>query len=322
MQGPFLKTRKRQAHFQTSCKKGGGERVPISPDHGAVLTPNPLTWGTRLHNVIAAGPDRMFCVLDFDRTMTTCFLEDGSSALASHDILGSIPKITPECKKAMEEDGDYYYPIETDPHMSKEEKIPIMEEWYAKTNSHLGSQNIARDDVVNAVIGCGKFRIREGVQEAFQILHDKGIPVIIISAGVGNVIEEVVRQCIAKPNGNVGEVWPNVRVLSNNMLWDADEQFVAFSDPLIHMFNKSLQDAPSDVRQMLKGRDIGILCGDGVGDLTMAHGVEATDVLKFGFLNEKVCDRLPKYVAPNAFDRIVLNDGTWETILDDILRKI
>merc|ERR1712232_1550477 len=110
--------------------------------------------------------------------------------------------------------------------------------------------------------------------------------------------------------------------MGNNMLWDKDGQFVDFSDPLIHMSNKSLQDAPIDVRHMLDGRDIGILCGYGLGDLTMAHGVESTDILKFGFLNEKVEDRLPKYISPDGFDRVILNDGDWETILDDVLRKI
>jgi len=196
------------------------------------------------------------------------------------------------------------------------------EEWYTHTNDCLASQSISCDDMVEAVAGCKKFRIREGVKEAFQILHDKGVPVIFISAGVGNVIEEVTRQCIAETSGRLSDVWPNVKILSNNMLWDQNGEFEDFSTPLIHMFNKSLQDAPLDLRQMLKGRDIGILCGDGLGDLTMAHGVETTDVLKFGFLNDKIQERLPKYTAPGGFDKVILNDGTWEAVLSDVLHKL
>jgi 5'-nucleotidase len=287
-----------------------------------VLTVNPQSWEARLERAVQAGAEHIFCVFDFDRTVTTSFLEDGRSSLCSHDILGSIPKITTACKEEMDRVSDLYYPIEVDPNLTRDEKIPHMEKWYSHTNSCLGSQNITRGDMIKAVADCGQFRLRPGVQEAFQILHNKNIPVIILSAGVGNVIEEVVTQCIEKPNGCLGEAWSNVHVLSNNMLWGDEGQFVEFSEPLIHMFNKSLQDAPHTLREVLKGRDIGVLCGDGLGDLTMATGVETTDVLKFGFLNEKIDARLPKYAADEGFDRIILHDSHWGAILDDVLRKL
>jgi len=120
----------------------------------------------------------------------------------------------------------------------------------------------------------------------------------------------------------MGETWNNVRVLSNTMIWDENGDFCKFSDPLIHMYNKTLQDAPADLKKMIEGRNVCILCGDGLGDLTMAHGHETTDVLKFGFLNEKIHDRMPKYIAPDGFDSVILNDGDWSTVLADVLRKI
>jgi len=267
------------------------------------------------------GSNNVFCVFDFDRTVTQCFLESGGRSLDCHDILASIPKITPECKHTMEEMMEYYYPIEIHPTMTKEEKIPHMMEWYAKVNVLLGSQGLAKADVVAAVAGCHDFRIREGVEKAFQILHEKNIPVIIVSAGLGNVIEEVVRQRIAKPGGVKGEEWHNVRVLSNTMIWDKEGNFSEFSEPLIHMYNKSLQDAPDDLKKMIEGRKVGILCGDGLGDLTMAHGHESTEVLKFGFLNEKIDDRMPKYIGKEGFDRIILNDGDWGAVLE-VLEKL
>jgi len=149
----------------------------------------------------------------------------------------------------MEEMMEYYYPIEIDPSMSRESKIPHMVEWYAKVNYLLSTQDLTRDDVAEAVARCHDFQLRAGVEEVFSILAKKDIPVIIISAGLGNVIEEVIRQRIAQTNGTLGESWPNVRVLSNTMLWDEDGTFVEFSEPQIHMYNKSLQDAPCDVKK-------------------------------------------------------------------------
>lgn len=294
-----------------------------------VLTINPEAFDEKMARALAAGRERMFWVCDFDRTVTHCFLEDGSKSLDCHDILASIPKITPECKAKMEEMMDYYYPIEIHPTMTKEEKIPHMVEWYTKVNLLLGAQNLTRDDVVAAVAGCANFRIRAGVEEAFGLAYKKNIPLIIVSAGLGNVIEEIVRQHICMPTGADVEQhnsvkrneWPNVRVLSNTIQWDADGNQSGWSEPLLHMYNKSLQDAPAEIKAMLKGRDVGILSGDGTGDLTMAHGVETTDVLKFGFLNEKVGARMGKYIGCEGYDRVVLDDADFSMMLE-VLRRI
>merc|ERR1719210_2928596 len=119
----------------------------------------------------------------------------------------------------------------------------------------------------------------------------------------------------------VDKPWPNVRVLSNTLQWDSDGCHVGFSEPLIHMYNKSLQDAPAPLKDMIKNRHVGVLCGDSIGDLTMTSGHETTMVMKFGFLNEKVEERLPNYMNPGGYDHLILNDGSYESVLD-IVRRI
>lgn len=304
-------------------------RDRISPSAGVlpriecnlVVTVNPPVWDRKVQQVLAAGHEKVFFVLDFDRTVTKCFLEDGNKSLDCHDILASIPKITRDCRTTMEDMMEKYYPIEIHPTMTREEKIPHMVEWYTLVNALLAAQNLTRDDVASAVAGCRNFRLRSGITEVFGIAHRRNIPIIIVSAGLGNVIEEVVRQTIPKPCGTTGEPWPNVRVLSNTLQWDENGNHTGFSDPLIHMYNKSLQDAPAGLRSLIKGRHIGILCGDGTGDLTMAHGHETSEVLKVGFLNEKAEERLPKYIGPNCYDRVILNDGSFEPVLE-VLRRL
>lgn len=281
-----------------------------------VVTVNPVSWNAKVQRMLQAGKDKTFFVLDFDRTITKCYLEDGGRALDCHDILASCPKISWGCKRMMELLMNKYYPIEVDAKMSKEEKTPHMVEWYKLVNQLLAAQGLNRSDVEVAVSGCKDFRLRSGVEELFQIAHRKGIPIIVVSAGLGNVIEEVIRQCIRKPSGEVGSPWNNVRVLSNTLLWNHAGHFKGHSEPLIHMFNKSLQDAPEDVKDLIEGRHVGVLVGDGLGDLTMADGHQTTTVIKVGFLNEKIEERLPSYCADGAYDRVVLNDGTYEPVLD------
>mmetsp|Transcript_115619 Transcript_115619/g.200739 ORF Transcript_115619/g.200739 Transcript_115619/m.200739 type:complete len:715 (-) Transcript_115619:123-2267(-) len=290
-------------------------------EYNLVVTVNPPAWERKVEQVLEAGHEKVFLVLDFDRTVTKCFLEDGSKSLDCHDILASIPKITRDCRQKMEDMMEKYYPIEIHPSMTREEKLPSIVEWYMLVNALLAAQNLTRDDVATAVAGCKNFRLRSGIEEVFGIASRRGIPIVILSAGLGNVIQEVILQMIRTPQGKTGESWPNVRVLGNTMQWDENGNHTGFSEPLIHMYNKSLQDAPVDLRNLIKGRHVGILCGDGTNDLSMAHGHETSEVLKVGFLNEKAEERLPKYIGQNCYDRVVLYDGTFEPVLE-VLRRL
>jgi len=234
--------------------------------------------------MLEAGKDELFFIVDFDKTMTTCFLEDGSRAFDSHDILASCPKITWGCKRMMELLMSKYHPMQTNTRMTKEEKIPYMEEWGQLANQLLLAQSLTRGDVEAAVRDCMDFRLRKGVQELFQIAHSNNIPLIVVSAGHGNVIEEVIGQCIKKANGDLGTPWSNVFILSNSMVWSREGRHIGFSDPHLHMFNKDLRAAPQKLKEMIEGRHVGILCGDTLGDLTMATGHTTSTLLKAWFM--------------------------------------
>jgi len=54
--------------------------------------------------------------------------------------------------------------------------------------------------------------IRDGYQQFFGHLHQMSVPLLIFSAGIGDVLEEVIRQA--------GVFHPNVKVFSNYMDFD------------------------------------------------------------------------------------------------------
>lgn len=216
---------------------------------------------------------------------------------------------------------DKYHPIQTNTRMTKEEKVPYMEEWIQLVNQLLLAQGLTRGDVESAVRNCMDFRLRNGVQELFQIAHSNNIPLIIVSAGHANVIEEVICQCIKKSNGELGTPWDNLLILSNSMLWSHEGRHVGFSEPHLHMFNKDLRAAPPRLQKLIEGRHSGILCGDTLGDLTMATGHSTTSLLKVGFLNDKIDERIEHYCRETAYDRVILGDGTFEPLLE-VLRQL
>ncbi|KAH1230201.1 Cytosolic 5'-nucleotidase 3A [Glycine max] len=84
-----------------------------------------------------------------------------------------------------------------------------------------------RQSVANANIA-----FREGVCELFEFLEERDAPVLIFSAGLADIIEEVLRQKLHRS-------FKNVRIVSNRMVFDDDGRLVTFKGKLIHSLNKN-----------------------------------------------------------------------------------
>lgn len=158
------------------------------------------------------------------------------------------------------------------------------------------------------------FVYREGFEHFFDRLHQHNVPVFIFSAGLGDVLEEIIRQA--------GVYTPNIKVVSNFMDFDDNvSPFLCFCSclmfnrttsksccltslccsfsqgivkgfkgELIHVYNKH-DGALRNTEYFKQVREYSniILMGDSLGDLSMADGVpNVENMLKIGFLNDKV----------------------------------
>lgn len=124
---------------------------------------------------------------------------------------------------------------------------------------------------------------RDGTVEFMNDLTAASIPILIFSAGVGEVIDEGLKA------HNLTQ--DNVKVISNYMTYNSEGKLVTFTGKLIHMYNKNETSIPHDSTyfQDLSHRHNVILLGDSLGDLQMSKGVEPpSTVLTIGFLNDKV----------------------------------
>uniref|UniRef100_U3J8D9 5'-nucleotidase, cytosolic IIIB n=1 Tax=Anas platyrhynchos platyrhynchos TaxID=8840 RepID=U3J8D9_ANAPP len=156
-------------------------------------------------------------------------------------------------------------------------------------------------------------RSLDGFNELFDQLYKYNVPIFIFSAGIGDVLEEIIRQA------NV--FYSNVNVVSNYMDFDDSGVLKCFKGPLIHTYNKNnsvLQG--TEYFQQLSSRTSIILLGDSMGDLTMADGVPSVEnILKIGFLNDKVEERRGKYL--DSYDIVLESDETLD-VVNGILRYI
>ena len=275
----------------------------------------------KLSMLLAGGTANLAVVADFDRTMS------GAKSISAHGVLERVDVFDEEFQKLTQANTAKYYPIEIDPNLTIEQKLPHMRDWYEKNHAAMASQNITKPKISEAVKSANVI-MREKSLEVIDFVQRAGIPLLIFSAGLGDIIEEVLE---FKMNEISLKLEESTKVVSNRMVFRGEEvrvvrgrrqnyiiltrhswQLVGFSEPLIHMFNKNQGAVPVELQPTAPNQ---ILMGDGYGDRTMCDGAEtpADVLLKFGFLNDHVDEKLESYL--DAFDIVIVDDGSMECVL-------
>ncbi|XP_040354558.1 cytosolic 5'-nucleotidase 3 isoform X3 [Ixodes scapularis] len=261
--------------------------------------------------LIKGGPKKLQVVTDFDHTISRSHL-NGKACCSTHGVLECSSLITQDFQVQAEKVHEKYYPIEIDPYMSTEEKIPYMVEWYTKSHAILVNCGIKKRDIPQLVEE-SSIMLRDGCESFFEMLHEHQIPTLVFSAGLGDILEETLKhfQCY----------FPNLKFISNYMQFDDEGNIIGFKGELIHMYNKNRTSvATPEYFHNVKEKTNIVLLGDSLGDLGMLGDVESQEVvLRIGFLNNKIEERLQQYMK--SFDIVLIDDQTMD-VVNGILRKI
>ncbi|PPD98865.1 hypothetical protein GOBAR_DD04133 [Gossypium barbadense] len=152
--------------------------------------------------------------------------------------------------------------------------------------------------------------------------NEKDVPVLIFSAGLADIIEEVLRQ-------KVHRYFKNIKIISNQMVFDDSGRLVSFKGKLIHSLNKNehaldmatpLHDQTGGIdsavadNASVKQRTNVLLLGDHTGDLGMSDGLNYENRISVGFLNDNIEKNLESY--RKAFDIVYLNDRPMWGVVD------
>nr|XP_060637125.1 7-methylguanosine phosphate-specific 5'-nucleotidase isoform X2 [Anolis sagrei ordinatus] len=272
----------------------------------------------KVKNIISllkkGGAERLQVISDFDMTLTR-FGFNGKRCPTSHNIIDNSRVINEDGRRKLKDLLHYYYPIEIDPYRTVEDKLPLMVEWWTKAHNLLTQQRILKSDI-SEMVKESDVMLRDGFNTFFDQLHQNKVPLFIFSAGVGDVLEEIIRQA--------GAFHPNVNVVSNYMDFDDSGVLQGFKGPLIHTYNKNntvLKD--TEYFQQLCTRTNILLLGDSMGDLSMADGVaDVENILRIGFLNDRVKEQRGKYME--SYDIVLEKDETLDVangILNFILAQ-
>ncbi len=242
--------------------------------------------------------DNICVFLDYDKTITSSESEDSWASTANRKVMGQ--EISNDLDKLYEK----YGPIEFDYSMNEKEREKSIIEWYDKCMDlyytyHLTEQKL-KQSIENS-----KLILREGVKDFLFKLYKNNVPVIILSAGIGNVIEQSLKQeeCY----------FENIQVISNFIKFDENGNMIKFCDNMIHSLNKNIDKSGDlQLKEKIEAKEYRMVIGDLVEDIHMMGEYPESESLKIGFLNKNVTENLEIY--NKNFDIVLTQENNFYDI--------
>lgn len=174
-----------------------------------------------------------------------------------------------------------YRPMEIDPNLPLNEKANAMHDWMSAAQDLIKGIEFDSHELDEIAHGCDRKILRDGTEEMFEKLRNAQVPVVVFSAGLGDMVEAVLRYHSA--------LYDNVKVISNFFKYNGNRLDGFKNDVLIHAYNKNKCALEKDYLKLLGEKQNVILMGDTAGDADMMEEVGGSKtVLKIGFLYEHV----------------------------------
>lgn len=277
-------------------------------------------FASKWRKFVAEGPDKLLVISDFDQTLTPFYKPEKDESgqrvqeRSTHGLLMTSPGLEPLVGARERALFAKYFPIEMSPKLSREEKLPFMIEWWSQAHNLLLEAKLSRAQIRDAVAQAN-LGFRPGFHALFKQLEEHKIPTLVFSAGLYDVIHEVLSKEYKTTQGR--EVPGNVHVVSNMMRFGADGAIEGFHGNLIHSFNKNatvLLDSPFWQQCKTEKRTNVLLLGDSRGDVNMSKGLDCKEdeIIRVGFLNIHVDDAIDEYLG--LYDVVLTHDGSLEPV--------
>lgn len=169
-----------------------------------------------IDSLVSRGPESLQVITDFDFTLSKSHLPDGSPACSGPGVMNNSSLMSQDFRDKVNALYKKYRPIEFDHNMPVEQKIPLMVEWYQQRKNVVVASRVQRSQIEEMVTSCGVV-LRDGAPKTLAWLNEEKVPVLIFSAGNGDIIEAVMKRD--------GVMFDNAHVIANFYKYD-DEGFV------------------------------------------------------------------------------------------------
>lgn len=305
-----------------------------------VAFPNRDNFKAKLQNLVAAGKEKLLVVTDYDFTVSRFAQKPGVRGASCHKVLEDSGVLGEEYEVKGQAVQRKYYAYEVDPSIDDVTKNIYMDEWVHKSHELLLEFRLTRSllkEAVRRALDRKAMNLRNQVREYFDLLKAHEVPLLIFSAGIGEVLQEVLYQ----ENILDEQKLQDVTVISNKCIFadslcdDGDygispcsstkvpieatpsDVLIGFVEPMIHVYNKKasafMERHPFFKRPDLKEKSTLLMLGDSPRDVDMSEGMsfKQENTLCVGFVNDKVIERLDSYLSC-GFDILMFDDCGYE----------
>lgn len=264
----------------------------------------------KIQHMRKAGVDSIHVVSDFDQTLTKRLVEGKKLPSVYAELNKYLGAEYSEKERVL---FDTYYQYETSPSIPLKVKCEKMMEWWQRHLQLMIEYGLDKQ-TLHQVAKHRELSFRDNANEFFSLLAANKIPFLIFSAGLGDVITDVLQLD--------GMLTKNIHVISNVFDFDGTGKVRGYANHVIHSFNKNeVEVKHHPYHEEVEQRKNVILLGDMIEDLGMIAGIHHECVISIGFLNENASERLDDYAK--AFDLVILHDGSLEKavwLVKEILR--
>ena len=245
-----------------------------------------------------------YIVTDFDRTLTSEKSENSWSVISNnneipHDFIYERKKLY-----------DKYRPIELNEKIEYNEKCELISEWFRECIGLFSKYKIKKDVFDKASSNSEMMDFRTGAKDFMKFLAKNKIPLIIISAGIGNFIE-----CFLKNNNCL---YDNSYIFSNKIIFK-DGIAVGTEKKTIHSLNKSEVSLPLNIKKKISNKEIVILLGDQISDSKMVNPSDNKQLLKIGFYSKDT--NVDIELFKEYFDIVCSEKDNYNDILNLLFRN-
>ncbi|CAH1105657.1 unnamed protein product [Psylliodes chrysocephalus] len=273
-----------------------------SVEHSKILVKDPDELNKKLENFICGGYEHLSIISDYDQTITKQHV-NGKSQLHAFGILQRCPSIPSEVYKIVSNITETYKPLDRNLSIPESQRKIFMNEWWTKTIEAYKGLKISSEEMVNTTLKYGP-PARDNAKEFFDLLNKANVPVLLISAGVGEFLEPLlIKMNICSPN---------VELLTNYLKLDEDGKIVGYKASPIHTENKNILDFKNTkFYGKIGNRHNVIVMGDHLGDVAVLDNLDKVEnVLKIGFFYGNNESSLPTWL--NTYDIVLKDDQTMD----------
>jgi 5'-nucleotidase len=264
-------------------------------------------FSSKIRQLYQDGKDKLHVVSDFDGTLTPEYDETGKRLPSNFALIRESGLLEPGYASKAKALFEYYHPFEVDPNLDLALKKDYMKTWW---DSHLNliiESGITADILMQISQKQSKV-FRPKVDNFFEKLETLNVPLLIFSAGVGNIIDILLAENNIHKNSNVHTI-SNYFEFSNGV--------VSVNKQIIHTFNKdeTVLDGLTYMER-IENRPNVLVLGNSLGDLGMSAGMNTGTILSIGFLDKPNIENGELEKFQEAYDLVVTQSGDFTEVLE------